>query len=53
MATIEQVKKAILEVAGNPTVGVIAELADEIAAAIVALDTPVREKRVLEPKETR
>jgi CO/xanthine dehydrogenase FAD-binding subunit len=38
MATREEVKEAILRVAGNPVAGVIADLADEMADAVVALD---------------
>ena len=43
MATKEQVKKTILDIAGNPDSGVIYQLADEWASAIVGLDsaTPV------------
>ena len=43
MSTKEQVKKTILDIAGNPDSGVIYELADSIASAIVGLDsaTPV------------
>lgn len=61
MATKEQIKKAILEVAGNPVSGVVAELAEAFAEAVYALDNPVQlkaavpsaEKRVVEPQETR
>lgn len=53
MATEDQIRKAILKVAGDPDSGVIAELADEMARAIVAIDTPVKEVRVVNPKETR
>lgn len=54
MLTQEQVKRKILEVAGNPSSGVIKELADELAAAIVALDEETtRETRVLRAAETR
>jgi hypothetical protein len=58
MATKEQIKKAILEVAGNPISGVIADLADSFADAVVAIDTPavlgeVKEARVTKPTETR
>lgn len=60
MATQAEIKKTILRVAGNPSVGAIASLADEMAAAIVALDeSPVRgakaekETRVFGPTETR
>jgi len=41
MATFDQVKAVILDVAGNPSSGVIAELADQWAAAIVSIDQPV------------
>jgi hypothetical protein len=53
MASREQIVSTILEVAGNPSVGVIAELAEALADAIVALDAPKIEKRVTQPKETR
>lgn len=39
MATQDQIKKAILDVAGNPDSGVVAELADSWAQAIVDLDS--------------
>ena len=41
MATFEQIKKTILDVAGNPSSGAIAELADQWAAAIVSIDAKV------------
>jgi hypothetical protein len=41
MATRDDIKKAILAVAGNPESGVIAEYADRFADAIVGLDAPV------------
>jgi len=41
MATREDIKKAILAVAGNPESGVIHSLADAWADAIVGLDAPV------------
>lgn len=58
MATKEQIKKAILEVAGNPISGAIADLADSMADAVVAIDTPAvhgeaKEARVTKPAETR
>jgi hypothetical protein len=37
MATFEEIKATILEVAGNPTSGVIADYADAWAAAIVSI----------------
>jgi hypothetical protein len=55
-----KVKSTILQVAGNPTSGVIAELADELAQAIIDMDkpevknfNPVQETRIVEIKETR
>jgi hypothetical protein len=55
-----KVKSTILQVAGNPTSGVIAELADELAQAIIDIDkpevknfNPVQETRIVETKETR
>lgn len=58
MATKEQIKKAILEVAGNPESGVVAEFADKWADAIVEIDSPraaapAKEVRVVTPTETR
>lgn len=60
MATKEQIKKAILEVAGNPESGVVADLAERWADAIVKLDQPeeaakepAKEVRVTKPTETR
>lgn len=50
MATKEQIKKVILDIAGNPSVGAVKELADQWADAIVELD--VEKKSVIE-KETR
>ena len=52
MATRAEIKKVILEVAGNPESGVVKSLADAWADAIVALDAPVEEKKA-EVKETR
>lgn len=40
MATKAQIKEAILRVAGFPEAGAIKALADEMAEAIVALDSP-------------
>lgn len=58
MATKEQIKNAILEVAGNPESGIIAELADKFADAVAKLDSaasPSAEKeiRVNQAKEVR
>ena len=35
-----KIKSTILQVAGNPTSGVIAELADELAQAIMDIEKP-------------
>jgi hypothetical protein len=55
-----KIKSTILQVAGNPTSGVIAELVDELAQAIIDIDkpevknfNPVEETRIVEIKETR
>jgi hypothetical protein len=55
-----KIKSTILQVAGNPTSGVVAELADEIAQAIMDIEkpevknfNPVQETRIVEIKETR
>ena len=55
-----KVKEAILKVAGNPESGVIADLADEMAEAVINIGKPeikkfepVKETRVQEVKETR
>jgi len=58
MASKAEIKKAILEVAGNPESGPVRQLADAWADAIVALDAPAPAPRVeredAEPvKETR
>jgi hypothetical protein len=57
MATKEEIKAAILNAAGNPSVGVVAEMADQFAEAVVALEqknsTPAKEVRVVESKEIR
>jgi hypothetical protein len=58
MATQDDIKKAILKAAGNPSVGVIADLADDLAKAIWELDNtnsfnPAKEARVVDSKETR
>jgi hypothetical protein len=58
MASKDDIKRAILKVAGNPSVGVIAELADDLAKAVWELDNtnsynPAKEARVVDSKETR
>lgn len=58
MATKAEIKKAILDIAGNPESGPVKNLADQWADAIVALDAPAPAPKVVredeEPvKETR
>jgi hypothetical protein len=54
MATHEQIKAAILRVAGLPSSGVVADLADDFARAIVALDVEAtKETRIMSAKERR
>ena len=58
MATQDDIKRAILKAAGNPSVGVIADLADDLAKAVWELDNtnsfnPAKEARVVDSKETR
>lgn len=48
-----EVKAAILEVAGNPTSGVIADLVDEFAEAVVRLSQPKTAASLSAEKETR
>ena len=53
LAKYEEILKTILDLAGNPASGVIADLAPKWAEAIVALDAPIVEKRVVEAPEKR
>jgi hypothetical protein len=58
MASKDEIKKAILKAAGNPSVGTIAEMADDLAQAVWELDNtnsynPAKEARVVDSKETR
>jgi hypothetical protein len=54
MANKEDIKRTILKIAGNPESGVINDLAEEWARAIVALDAePTKETRVLRAAEKR
>ena len=60
MAKKEDIRKAILKVAGNPENGVIKDLAGAMADAIVASDEPevksydpVKETRVMKAPEKR
>lgn len=40
MANRDQIKKVILDVAGNPESGIVVQLAEKWADAIASLDTP-------------
>jgi hypothetical protein len=58
MATQDDIKRAILKAAGNPSVGIIADMADDLAKAVWQLDNtnsynPAKEARVVDSKETR
>lgn len=66
MASKAEIKKVILDVAGNPESGPVAQFADAWASAIAALDAPapapkvkrddeepVKETRVIRPSEKR
>jgi len=55
MATVEQIKKAILEVSGNPDSGLVTDNVDTWARVVWELDNaaPAKEVRVIEAKETR
>jgi hypothetical protein len=55
MATVEQIKKAILDVSGNPESGIVRDNVDTWAQAVWELDNEVKPKevRVVEAKETR
>jgi hypothetical protein len=58
MATKDEIKEAILNAAGKPSAGAVAEIADELAKAVWELDNknsnnPAKEARVIDTKETR
>lgn len=57
MATVDEIKKTILKVAGNPVSGSIASLAAQMADEIHKLDEPDatrgKQKRVVESMEIR
>jgi len=55
MATKEEIKKAILDAAGNPDVGVVRDNVDAWAEAVWLLNNAKSDKevRVIEAKETR
>ena len=60
MATRDEIKKAILDVSGNPEAGIVPAWVDRWADAIVALNAPakakkpeVKETRIIAPEEER
>jgi len=58
MATKDEIKAALLKAAGNPSAGIIKDLADDFAQAVWELDNtnsinPAKEVRVVDAKETR
>jgi hypothetical protein len=58
MATKDEIKAAILKTAGNPTAGIIRDMAEEFAKAVWELDNknsinPAKEVRIVDSKETR
>lgn len=53
MATKAEIKKAILAVAGNPESGVIYNLADQFAEAVVGLEATVPSKNDARDGDTK
>ena len=58
MATKDEIKAALLKAAGNPSTGIIRDLADDFAQAVWELDNTnannsAKEVRVVDAKETR
>jgi hypothetical protein len=53
VANKEQIKSAILKVAGNPETGIVNDLVDSWADAIVAIDQPEAASLSKPAKETR
>jgi hypothetical protein len=61
MASKEKIRETILKVAGDPVSGVIYDLAEVWAQAILDLDAPqavahfatIKETRITKPEETR
>jgi hypothetical protein len=58
MATKDEIKSAILKTAGNPSAGIIKDLAEDFAQAVWELDNtnsinPAKEVRIIDSKETR
>lgn len=60
MPTKDEIKKALLDAAGNPESGIVAEIADDLAKAVVKLLNPTaapavdkRETPTIAPTEKR
>jgi hypothetical protein len=53
MATHEEIKKAILNTAGNPVSGSLVALVDDMAQRIIDLDKPKTANEKPKPTETR
>lgn len=53
MATVNEIERVILKVAGDPSVGVIKELAPVWAEEIAKLDAPKVKRATIKPEETR
>lgn len=53
MATAKDIEKVILKVAGNPSSGVVKDLAPVWAEEIAQLDAPKIKRATVEPEETR
>jgi len=53
MATVKDIEKVILKVAGNPSSGAIKDLAPVWAEEIAKLDAPKIKRATVEPEEIR
>ena len=53
MATVKDIEKVILKVAGNPSSGAIKDLAPVWAEEIAQLDAPKIKRATVEPEEIR
>lgn len=53
MATVKEIELVILQIAGNPSVGPVKDLAPQWAQAIAELDAPKMKRATVEPEETR
>lgn len=53
MASKSDIEAVILKVAGNPSSGIVKDLAPEWAEEIAKLDAPKIKRAVVEPEETR